>query len=393
VTAPIRTSEELRHYAATDVRHPIGDDELRDGFSDLIARSPRGLVDEHAFFALPATLSTWLDTGIECEIGDAVSLFTTGRTQPSAADAPLDPDRELWRRVRADKEARRGVWFRVGEDGDALRTVRWTHTFVASRAGRLFLAPAMNDESLPTSGNPLQSEEASTPRVDRGVVAVRWVGDPRSSLEILRAGGDVCGMLDCELARQRSVPQLPEGWHYPPLGGVDVFAEDLRPSQGPVLGCYTSDSGALLVKDASLPFLPGTKLRWAWKVDRLPSLVREDRLDTHDYLSIAVEFDNGRDLTYYWSAELPVDASYHCPVPGWDSRETHVVVRSGRTDLGRWVEEERDLHADYARHVGAPPSRIVHVWLLAVSMFQGGDGKCEYGRIELESGTTHLRLH
>jgi hypothetical protein len=389
----IRTGEELRHYAATDVRDPIREDELRDGFSELLDRAPRNLVRQHAFFSLPAELSTWFDTGIDCESGDAVTLFTTGRTRPSPADTQLDPDLELWRRIRAVKEARRGVWYRVGEDGSALRSVRWTHTLVAPRAGRLFLAPATIDDSAPASHNPLQSEESSTPRVDRGVVAVRWAGDPLESLETLRAGGDVCGMLDCELARQRSALQLPEGWHYPPLGGTGVFADDLRPPGGPVLGCYTNDSGALLVKDAPLSFLPGTKLRWAWKIDQLPSSVREDRLATHDYLSIAVEFDNGRDLTYYWSAELPVETGYHCPVPGWDKRETHVVVRSGLRDLGQWFDEERDLYADYARHVGDPPSGIVRVWLLAVTMFQGAEGMCDYGRIELESGTTRLRLH
>ena len=393
MTAPIRTSEELRDFAATDVHDPIGEDELRDGFSQLLDRAPRSLVRQHAFLSLPAALSTWLDTGIDCEVGEAVTLFTTGRTRPSAGDAQLDPDLELWRRIRAEKEARRGVWYRVGEDGEACRGVRWTHTFVAPCSGRLFLAPAMIDDSPPTADNPLKSEEASTPRVDRGVVAVCWMGDPLASLETLRTDGDVHGMLDCELARQRSAPQLPVGWHYPPLGGTGVFAEDPRPSEGPVLGCYTTDSGALLVKDAALAFLPGTKLRWAWKVDQLPSRVREDRLETHDYLSVAVEFDNGRDLTYYWSAELPVDAGYHCPVPGWDNRETHVVVRSGPRDLGLWLDEERDLYADYARYVGDPPSRIVHVWLLAVTMFQGAVGMCEYGRIELECGTTRLRLH
>lgn len=41
-------------------------------------------------------------------------------------------------------------------------------------------------------------------------------------------------------------------------------------------------------------------------MDLLPSEVREDTLTTHDYMSIAVEFDNGQDITCYWSAELPV---------------------------------------------------------------------------------------
>ena len=32
--------------------------------------------------------------------------------------------------------------------------------------------------------------------------------------------------------------------------------------------------------------------------------VREDAFATHDYASIALEFEDGRDLTWYWSAAL-----------------------------------------------------------------------------------------
>jgi hypothetical protein len=105
-------------------------------------------------------------------------------------------------------------------------------------------------------------------------------------------------------------------------------------------------------------------------------------LPTHDYLSIAVEFDNGQDITYYWSAELPVGTSYRCPIPTWTARETHMVVRSGRQGLGQWFSEERDVYKDYAEAIGGPmPARIVRVWLIAVSLFQGREGKCQYADI------------
>jgi Protein of unknown function (DUF3047) len=68
-------------------------------------------------------------------------------------------------------------------------------------------------------------------------------------------------------------------------------------------------------------------------------------------------------------------------------------VRSGTEGLGHWFDEERDLFADYTRYVGEPPSGIVRVWLLAVTFFQRGDGQCEYGRIEFESGSTRLRVN
>jgi hypothetical protein len=65
----------------------------------------------------------------------------------------------------------------------------------------------------------------------------------------------------------------------------------------------------------------------------------------HDDLSIALKFDNGQDLTYMWSAERPEGQGFRCPLHAWDTRKTHVVVRSGGGDLGRWFSEERNILA------------------------------------------------
>ena len=58
-------------------------------------------------------------------------------------------------------------------------------------------------------------------------------------------------------------------------------------------------------------------------------------MPTHDYMSIAVKFDDGKDLTFFWSRDLPVDTAFHCPLPGWKQREIHVVARSGTAELGK----------------------------------------------------------
>lgn len=50
-------------------------------------------------------------------------------------------------------------------------------------------------------------------------------------------------------------------------------------------------------------------------------------------MSIAVEFENGRDLTFIWSTDLPVSEHFHYPLPGRHDRETHVVARSGNAEL------------------------------------------------------------
>ena len=106
-------------------------------------------------------------------------------------------------------------------------------------------------------------------------------------------------------------------------------------------------------------------------------------MPSHDYLSIAVEFDNGRDITYYWSNSLEPGTGYDCPLPNWKGKEYHVVVRSGELGLGTWLNERRNLYEDYQFYMGEPPARIVKVWLIANSIFQRGDASCDYSDIVL----------
>jgi hypothetical protein len=127
-------------------------------------------------------------------------------------------------------------------------------------------------------------------------------------------------------------------------------------------------------------------------VDELPVDLAEDTLPTHDHMSIAVEFDDGQDITYHWSASLPEGTVYRCPLPNWKARETHVVVRSGRSGLGQWLDEERDLHADYTSIIGGPAREVVRVWLIAISLLQRGHGRCEYASIRLVSNEQDLQV-
>jgi hypothetical protein len=75
------------------------------------------------------------------------------------------------------------------------------------------------------------------------------------------------------------------------------------------------------------------------------------------------------------------------------TRETHVVVRSGTADLGRWVDEERHVLADHQAAIGGPaPDRVVRTWLIAVSFPPRGEGRGEFGRIELVDGDETVRV-
>ena len=190
-------------------------------------------------------------------------------------------------------------------------------------------------------------------------------------------------------------PNPPQGWGYlqevAALCKADIFkAASGKGEPNRQIAIHTKQDVGILVRPAVVVLKPATTLRWRWNVATLPSKVAEEVAAKHDYLSIAVKFDNGHDLTYMWSAELPEGKGFRCPLPGWDQRETHVVVRSGGGGLGRWLSEERNILADYKKHVGGPPhTRVTEVWLIANSIFQQGEGAARIGDISL--GTAKAR--
>ena len=185
-----------------------------------------------------------------------------------------------------------------------------------------------------------------------------------------------------EAGRLRERVEPPVGWNYLWfLGPAEIYApadEGVR--------CHTHADVGLLRRALRLPLRPDTRLEWQWKVDELPSALAEDTVPTHDYLSIAVEFDNGQAVTWHRSAALPPEAVNRCPLPTWQARETHIVLRSGTAGLGRWRSEARNVHDDCVRALGEPAAEIRAVWLIANSLFQRGHGRCEYRGIRLVDG-------
>jgi hypothetical protein len=375
MATPIQTVTELRERAKRRAGGDMPEAEFRSRFAALLAQAPPRTLRDHAFFFLPANAPPWFDTGLDCRAGDHVTVFAAGRTY-------LSRELDLWIHPHFQ------LWYRIGEKGEVFRGTRCSHTFTAPSSGRLFLAGCFPGEWATRTGDLAVPADVYN-QVEGGisVLVLRWGVDALAGLKRLSQLGDVGAFISGEIDRLEDLISTPEGWEYLWfVGPSETFTVVPHAHQRHAIVCYTHADAAILHKGVPLPFTPDTRLRWSWKMDILPSRSREDELQTHDYLSLAVEFDNGQDLTYFWSAELPPETGFRCPIPTWQGRETHVVVRSGQAGLGQWVAEERNLYADYTRWVGEPPARIVRVWLIALSLFRRQEGQCEYGTIEFLTG-------
>jgi Protein of unknown function (DUF3047) len=328
---------------------------------------------EHAIVGVLATSAGWIDSGLDLRQGEEVSLFSAGMVW-LAKDLGIGVNGGV------------ALWYRIGNGGTIAKAIGTTTSFRAERDGRLMLIAKPPGEWLDATGRfePGYPHEGATGALT--VAVLIWPGPAREGLAKLRSK-DASGSAAREIARlDASVPLAP-GWrHLWRLGESQIFRAEAAGPQPARICCHTTQDVGILQYRVDAALDRSTRLAWAWRADKLPSKLREDSLPTHDYLSIAVEFDNGRDLTYMWSAALPEGKVFPCPLPWWDKRETHQVVRSDLAKLGAWLEEEQPILDDYERAIGGElPKRLVAVWLIAVSVFQRGKGICDYARIRLKS--------
>lgn len=144
-------------------------------------------------------------------------------------------------------------------------------------------------------------------------------------------------------------------------------------------------------------------LRWRWKVDGVVAGSDPGRKSGDDYAArIYVAFERpagergtldrmlramyGRDLpdlglNYVWATATPVDRI----LPNaYTDRVRMIVVESGTDKVGRWVDEERDIVADFRRAFGTDPPPIAGIGIMTDTDDTGGRATAWYGDVSLE---------
>ena len=320
----------------------------------------------------------WQSLGFDVQPGDEVTVLAAGG---------------FWASKLLDLRfgARMGIWLRPGA-GAIVKTPADAASLRMEAGGPLHIVAKPPGEWADESGtfDPAFPRSGVSGEIDACVIV--WKEGALSGLGAMARAGDHGGLVAAALERARHPVPPPRGWRYLwRLGAGEIYSETSHGGERRIC-CHTRQDVGILQFPADFPLTESTRLRWRWKVDKLPCDLPEDIQPTHDYLSIAVEFEDGQDLTYMWSSSLPEGTIFRCPLPFWDKVETHWVLRADAGELGRWLAEERPLRADYAKAIGTPPARIVKVWLIAVSVFQRGEGICEYADIELVDGERVLKI-
>lgn len=334
---------------------------------------------EVAQVRLDARRDPWTPTGLVAKQGAAVTWLANGDSWIATRRGPhLDPALQL--RVR------------IGASAPALDGTGPTFTVNAPHDGPVELCSLFPGE-LREDGQRISYDRTMPRALFRGgfdVVVAVWPADSDMDARLADAAEhDPTGLCRRELERMRAPIAPPPGWRphiHVPLAGLHCE----RAGQVDV---HSRARAEIVCREARAPLTEALRLRWRWRMDRLPAKRAEDTLFTHDYLSVAVEFDDGLDLSYHWSVSLPAETSYRCPLPHWRKREWHHVVRSGHTGLGEWHAEQRKIAPDRAAAIGgAAPREVVRVWLIVTCLSAGGEARGSYADIELVDDSSSIRV-
>lgn len=159
-------------------------------------------------------------------------------------------------------------------------------------------------------------------------------------------------------------PDWRDSWKEQSLFSKPTVYRTIQDSGRPVLHASSESANSGLLRKMTLyPEDTSLRLRWRWKIKQsLKFSSSEQTRSGDDYTArVCVIFEESiiplrtRSLHYVWSAREPAGAIYPSP---YSRQVGMLVMRSGETQAGQWLNEERDLIADYQRYFGRSPQRI-----------------------------------
>lgn len=319
---------------------------------ESMATNSRG---EAAVIAFSDTSVGWINTDLTVEAGETILFQTEG----------------LWEIEGLRLQARSVIWYRVGDQGNAYNLAANRFLFTSEGSGDLYVTvrPVGIYWDSPQGAYPAEFD--ALPGLDTGL-SLRIFQNPDEKL---------------------AIQEPPQGFSYHfNLGQSEAWSDGTVDGQYTVFGEPKDDMG-IIKAELDLPISADTVFSFEWNYQAMPAAMAETNIPGHDYLSVALEFENGQDLTWMRSKFLPAGEHFRCPLPWWDERETHFVVEDASSPLATWQTHQRNVLADYAAAVpGDLPQRIVGVWFIANNVFAKQPARALFRNVKIMQDGKELPL-
>ena len=219
--------------------------------------------------------------------------------------------------------------------------------------------------------------------------------DPRPQPRI----GEICGLVLClsvtagaGVAGAESIEVLRDGdiagWEEKVFAGKTLYETVRQDSRSVVRATsHGTASGLYLRRRIDLEKTP--ILRWTWRVEGTLGDIDERTRTGDDYAarvyvirSHPVLLWRTRAVNYVWASAQAAGATWP---NAYTDASRNVAVRSGEEEAGRWVEERRDVRADFRALFGESVRHVDAVAIMTDTDNTGGAAVAYYGDITFTS--------
>lgn len=179
--------------------------------------------------------------------------------------------------------------------------------------------------------------------------------------------------------------------------------ELVRDGERIVMKAVSESSASGLIKEVRIDPKEFPIVRWSWKVENLILKSDVTKKQGDDYsarLYITFEYEPGKvsvakklkfmagralfgdipiaAINYIWETKTPVGTILD---NAYTDFVKMIVVQSGPTNIGRWIEESRNIHEDYKNAFGEEPPMINGVAIMTDTDNTGEHAIAYYGDI------------
>jgi hypothetical protein len=163
---------------------------------------------------------------------------------------------------------------------------------------------------------------------------------------------------------------VPEGWQRHDWGLPRYDFAVVVDGPRKVLRMRSEGDNSTISKEVRIAVKRFPILVWRWKIVTLPAKADSRHRETDDQAAqVYVTFPRfpervrSRIIGYVWDTTAPAGTVVKSPSVG---AVTYVVVRSGRSDAGRWLTETRNVRDDYRQIYGEEPPEAIGLISLAI---------------------------
>lgn len=205
-------------------------------------------------------------------------------------------------------------------------------------------------------------------------------------------------------SEMKPTSKLPSGWKSISLAAAFKKTQYalVREDGQVVVRARSEDAAAGLGTERRIDPTTHPVVQWRWKVDSIVEKANVRNKSTEDCsacLFLLFEYNDldliprlkivamralgydaipTRAITYMWANQGEKDTVIPSPYAPWIK---HVVVQSGTTRVGTWMDERRNVRADYRRIFGEEPPPIEGIGIMTDTDNTDGTATAYYGDI------------